>query len=136
MGKTSEIAVTENPSAPREKTTWGEVCSQVGFSDNLYRTCRDKLGATFTPAAPFGISGMEDGEEPFGENFDQQLRSSARPVPPPPPEDWEPEPEGLMEQILDGGLTGKLLLYGGGAVALWLLVMRFKAQPAYPANKP
>jgi hypothetical protein len=134
MGKTSEIAVTENPSTTREKTTWGEVCSQVGFSDNLYRTCRDKLGASFTPAAPFGFNGMEDGEEPFGEDFDKQLRSSAQPVPPPPPEGWEPEPEGFMEQILNGDMNGKLLLYGGGAIALWLLVTRLKTSPS--ASKP
>lgn len=131
--------MTESPGASastgREKTTWGEVCSQVGFSDNLYRICRDKLGATFRPATPFGAFG-EFEEEPQDEDFDKQLKSSAQPVPPPPPEDWEPEPEGLMEQLLDGDLTGKLLLYGGGAIALWLLIQRFKAQPAYPVNKP
>ncbi len=120
-------------SSAREKTTWGEVCSQVGFADNLYRTCRGKLGKEFSPANTFGSPYDEVPEE--DEDFDRQIKKSALPVPPPPPEDWQYEPEGLAEQFMYGDLPGKILLYGGGAFVLYLLLSRFFSKPETASPK-
>lgn len=118
-------ALTTAPSPAKEKTTWGVVCQQVGFADNLYRVCREKLGNEFTPSSPFGDMGgmydedFEDADPNF--DFDKALKETALPIPKKPPADWKPEPEGLMEQLMDGSLSKKIMIYGGGAVALWLL---------------
>lgn len=109
-----------------EKTTWGEVCTQVGMSDNLYRTCRDKLGRDFKPADPLGLYDYDDADE-FEEDFDKQLRKKALPIPKPPKasKKKEPEAEGLMGRILHGDLGGKIAIWGGAAILGAVLVKRF-----------
>ena len=109
--------------AAEEQTTWGEVCSKVGFSDNLYQTCRDKVpGYTGTPNSAF--DSVEDVEE---EDFGKALRKSAKPVPAPPAADWQPEPEGFFEALK----SNKMLMYGGiggiAALAFWLMRSRSRA---------
>lgn len=129
-------ALTAPPSPAKEKTTWGAVCQQVGFADNLYKTCRDKLGNDFTPSSPFGDLGSaydEDFDPDF--DFDKELGKTAKPVPKAPPKDWEPEPEGFLEQLMTGDLTNKIMLYGGGAFVLWFLWQRLgKKEASAPAN--
>lgn len=107
--------------AAEEKTTWTEVCSKVGFSDGLYKTCREKVeGYT-------GLDGAIYDEEPVeddGPDFTRMLMKQARPVPPPPPEDWEPEPEGFFDELMHG-TTGKYVLAGGAAaLAAWWFWIR------------
>lgn len=119
----------------KEKTTWGEVCKQVGFADNLYRTCRGKLGNGFSPAAPFGETFASDGDEggELDEDFDKQLKKSALPVPPPPADDWKHEPEGFLDGLLHGESAGKWFMWGGAAVVAFLLWRRFFSPAAAPA---
>lgn len=118
-------ALTTPPNPAKEKTTWGTVCQQVGFADNLYKTCRDKLGNDFQPYSPFGDIG-ELGDPEFEDiDIDKELRGQALAIPKPPPKDWKPEPEGLLEQIMDGSLMNKIMLYGGGAIALWFLYNKY-----------
>lgn len=104
-----------------EKTTWGEVCSKVGFSDNLYRTCRGKVPG-FEPAGGFSGPRFDDSSE-VEEDFGKKLRRSALPVPPPPPADWKYEPEGLMESLMYGSAT-KYILYGSLAAAFFWFFVR------------
>lgn len=128
-------ALTTPPNPTKEKTTWGSVCSQVGFADNLYKTCRDKLGNDFTPMSAFGdVGGAYD--EDFDPDFDfsKELRKTALPVPKAPPKDWKPEPEGFMEQLMSGDLTNKIMLYGGGAIVLWFLYGKYIDKK--PASAP
>ena len=113
-------AATQNPA--REKVSWGEVCGQVGFADNLYATCRKKLGNAFVPASPFGD--VDDAGE-LEEDFSRQIRRTAQPIPPPPPEDWEYQPKGFLDELMYGKTSGKILLFGGGAVVVWLLAQKF-----------
>lgn len=131
--KRSNTALATAPSPTKEKTTWGAVCKQVGMSDNLYRTCRDKLGNEFQPNSPFGDYDYEGDDDEPEEDFDTQLKKSALAVPPPPPEDWKHEPEGLMEQLMYGDLPKKLMIYGGGALVLWFLYDKYMKTPA-PAH--
>jgi hypothetical protein len=119
--KRSNKALATVPNPEKEKTTWGAVCKQVGMSDNLYRTCRDKLGNEFQPNSPFGDYDYEGDDDEPEEDFEKQLKKSALPVPAPPPEDWKHEPEGLMEQLMYGDLPKKMMIYGGGALVLWFL---------------
>lgn len=115
-------ALTASPDPSKEKTSWGAVCQQVGFADNLYKTCRDKLGRDFQPSSPFGDMGSAYDEEFEDIDFDKQLRKAALPIPKAPSKNWKPEePEGLMEQLMDGSLSKKIMLYGGGALVLWYL---------------
>ena len=121
----------EDMMGAEEKVTWGEVCQKVGFADNLYRTCRTKMGSEFTPATPFGGPPMlesgdgDDGGADDDADFNKKLKKSALPVPPPPPEDWEYEPQGLMDHLMYGEMPRKILTYAGGALVVWLLVSRF-----------
>ena len=128
-----------------EKITWGEVCQKVGFTDNLYRTCRTKLGSEFVPATPFGgppmlssgdgdAGGDDDADDDV--DFNKKLKKSALPVPPPPPDDWEYEPQGLMDHLMYGDIPGKIIVYTGGALVLWLLWSRFTAAPAVEKTPP
>lgn len=115
-------ALTAPPNPSKEKTTWGSVCQQVGFADNLYKTCRDKLGRDFQPSSPFGDMNSAYDEEFEDVDFDKQLRKTALPIPKAPAKDWKPdESEGLMAQLMDGSLSKKIMLYGGGALLLWYL---------------
>jgi hypothetical protein len=127
-----KTALTAPPNPAKEKTTWGEVCHQVGFADNLYRTCRDKLGNGFQPATPFGadLGGAYDDDDGLNDaDLGKAVRQNALPPPPPPPEDWEPEAEGFMEQLMSGELTTKLMLYGGGALLVWFLYDKYMSAP-------
>ena len=108
-----------------EKTTWGEVCSNVGMSDNLYRTCRDKLGRDFKPADPLGLY---DEFEEDAEDFDKALRKKALPIPKPPKASKKKEPEaeaGFFDKLLHGDLGGKIAIWGGAAILGAVLVKRF-----------
>lgn len=130
-------ALTTPPSPAKEKTTWGAVCQQVGFADNLYKVCRDRLGNDFTPSSPFGDLGSaydEDFDPDY--DFDKALRSSILPPPKAPPKNWKPEPEGLMEQFMSGDLTNKIMLYGGGAIVLYFLYDKYlnKKEASAPAG--
>lgn len=98
-----------------DKTTWGEVCSNVGMSDNLYRTCRDKIGRDFKPANPLGLGLYDDGEEDDFD-IDKALKKKALPVPKAPPKDWEPEPEGVLGFLQTASLASKVAIFGGLAV--------------------
>lgn len=131
----TKTALTTPPNPSKEKTTWGAVCQQVGFADNLYKTCRDKLGRDFSPSSPFGDLGSaydEDFDPDF--DFDKELGKTALPVPKAPPKDWEAEPEGFMEQLMSGDLTNKIMLYGGGALVLYFLWSKLgKKEASAPA---
>ena len=130
--KKQNAALATPPNPAKEKTTWGEVCRQVGFADNLYRPCREKLGSSFTPAG--GDMGAYD--EDFEEDdidIDRAVRKSALAVPPEPPKDWKYEPQGILEQFMYGDLTTKIMLYGGGALALWFAYDKFFGKKASSA---
>jgi hypothetical protein len=119
-----------------EKVSWGEVCKKVGFSDNLYRVCKDKVGAEFNGGAPLALSNGESDEDgESNEDFGKRLRKSAKPIPPPPPEDWEQEPEGLMEQVMYGDL-GKYLIYSGIAALVFWLILRSKMTEGAATTAP
>lgn len=124
--KKNALQIPPNPA--KEKTTWGEVCSQVGFADNLYRTCRDKLKDGFQPHNMFGDMGDYD-EEFEDYDVDKELKKSALPIPKAPPADWKPEPEGFLEQLVSGDLTKKIAIYGGGALLAWYLWDKFMSPP-------
>lgn len=106
-----------------EKTTWAEVCKEVGFGENLYRTCRTKLGSDFKPADPLGDYDFEEDED-----FDKQLRKTALPVPKPPASKKSKKTEpGFLDQLMTGnfdGLGGKIALWGGAAVVSAIVLKR------------
>jgi len=105
--------------AADEQTTWGDVCKKVGFSDNLYQTCRDKVpGYAGAPNNAFD----DVGDDEDGVDFNKALAKSAKPVPPPPAADWKHEPEGFFEALQ----SNKMLMYGGGAAALLTLFLLWK----------
>lgn len=130
-------------SAPRTispdkvKVSWGTVCQEVGFRDNLYRTCREKI-PNFTG---LGLSRYDHEEEDLGEDFGKLLRQSAKDIPPPPPEDWKFEPEGLAEQLLYGNKV-KFAIYGSLAALVYWFFLKDKLaallakMPAAAAPKP
>lgn len=123
----------------KEKVTWGEVCKQVGFADNLYRTCRGRLGDGFSPASPFGgaFSESDEGEGEVGEDFDKQLKKSALPVPPPPPDDWKHEPEGgFLDEFLYGDGVGKWVALGGVAAVAFVLWRKMTTKDTQPVAAP
>lgn len=132
-----QTALTAPPNPAREKTTWGDVCRQVGFADNLYRTCRDKLGNDFSPHSPFGDIGSAYDMDFEDVDIDRQLRGQALAIPPPPDEDGSEE-LGFFEQLMDGSITNKVMVYGGGALVLWYLYDKFlRDKPvSAPAQKP
>lgn len=128
--KKQSAALATPPNPAKERTTWGDVCRQVGFADNLYRTCRDKLGSDFSPSSPFGddMGAYDDdfgdgGDEDF--DIDKAVRKSALAVPEAPPADWKYKPEGFIDHLMYGDLPTKIMIYGGGALALWFLYDKF-----------
>ncbi len=108
-----------------EKVTWPEVCGNVGFSDGLYRTCREKVN---------GFNGFQGGAyDDYGDeeedvDFSEKISAGAQKIPSPPPADWQPE-QGLFGALM-GGTTGRLLMYGGGAALLWWFLVKPKQQVA------
>ena len=108
--------------ASEDPTTWGEVCNKVGFSDNLYSDCRKKV-----PGFMGGANSSFDEVPEYGPgapDFNKQLAASALALPPPPPADWQPEEE---EGFLGGMPLNKILMYGGVAALIWLLLSKQKA---------
>ncbi len=103
--------------AADEQTTWGQVCSNVGFSDNLYRTCRQKV-ENFRPAG-FDAYEDEDEDEEDDEPFGKKIARSALPVPPPPPADWKDD-SSFFEDVFGEDAT-KYMIVGGAAVAAGLV---------------
>ena len=121
--------------AAEDPTTWGEVCKNVGFSDNLYRTCRKNV-----PEFNGFAGGGAPPQEPPGPDFGVQLAGSALPVPPPPPADWQPEAgdSGFMEGMFGDLTPEKIAMYGGVAALIWWFFMRNKneAPAATTEQKP
>ncbi len=109
--------------AADEQTTWGEICSNVGFSDNLYRKCRQKVPG-FQGA---GFARLDDDEDDYeDEPFSKRLAKSALPVPEVPPEGWEDVETSMLEDIFGEDAT-KYMLAGGIAVAaslVWWFFLR------------
>jgi hypothetical protein len=121
--------------AADEQTTWGEVCANVGFSDNLYRTCRKKV--PWFQGAGFARHDEDEGEDE-DEPFSKRLAKSALPVPEVPPEGWEDVEESLLEDIFGEDAT-KYLLAGGIAVAaglVWWFFLRDTPQTAVVTETP
>jgi hypothetical protein len=79
-----------------EKTTWPEVCKQVGFRDNLYRTCREKID---------GFTGFQNGAfdavDAPEEDFETQVLKSALKVPKPPGTSAKKGKRGAADEDLD-----------------------------------
>lgn len=117
--------------AAEEPTTWGEVCKKVGFRDNLYRVCRDKVPEfNGFAAGAFDDRGSEHGDP----DFSSQLAKSALPIPPAPPKDWEPEPEGFLGGMFEDLTAEKVVMYGGLAALLWYFFLR--KDPSVAASTP
>jgi hypothetical protein len=116
-----------------EKVTWGEVCKQVGFKDNLYRTCREKV--TDWKPTGFANGAFDEVPEP---DFTRRLSKTAVAIPKPPgpgDEDDEDEDEDEEDEEDDEGMffglpVQKLLVYGGVAAVAYFLLMRKNATPA------
>ena len=107
--------------AADEQTTWGEICSNVGFSDNLYRTCRKKVPG-FQGAGFARLNDEDEDEDDYedDEPFSKRIAKSALPVPEVPPEGWEDVESSLLEDVFGEDAT-KYLLAGGIAVAAGLV---------------
>lgn len=122
--------------AAEDSTSWSEVCRKVGFSDNLYRDCRKNvpdypLGGAGAPNSAFdSIPEVED-FGPDSSGFDKQLAGSALAAPPPPAADWKPEPEGFFEELN----LQKVLMYGGVAALIWVLIAQARGGDAKPVKK-
>jgi hypothetical protein len=115
--------------AAEDSTTWGEVCKNVGFRDNLYRVCRDKV-PDFTGTAGLAVRSAEDDRD-----FDKQLSKRALPIPEPPGADWEPEDDGnFFSEMFEDFTAEKLVIYGGLAAAIWWFFLR--EDPAKAAQLP
>ncbi len=117
--------------AGEDPTTWGEVCKNVGFGENLYRTCREKVpeykgfaGGAFDDRGP---------QEPQGD-FSTQLTQSALAIPAPPPEGWEAEPEGFFDAMFETLTPERVVMYGGIAALIWYFFLR--QQPGAEAASP
>lgn len=98
--------------AAEDTITWGEVCKQVGFADNLYRTCREKVP---------GFDGFQEMEDEDDFDFDAEIKDHLQPIPEPPPADWKApdEPD-----------YGKWLMYGVGALFAGSLLLGKKGASA------
>jgi hypothetical protein len=120
--------------AAEDPTTWGEVCKNVGFRDNLYRTCREKVPEFVTGASLMRAPGDDEGAE----DFDKRLFKKALPIPAPPSADWaeEEEEDGFLSFLEEFSIE-KIVVYGGLAAAIWWFFLRnpqsAAAQPATSA---
>ena len=108
--------------ASEDSTTWGEVCKNVGFGENLYRSCREKV-----PSYNGGLSTYDQVPDEPTADFGKQLAASALSIPEPPPADWKAPPE---DTFLGPFNMQQILLYGGLAAAVYWFFMRQRAEGA------
>ncbi len=110
--------------AADDSTTWGAVCSKVGFSDNLYRDCRRNVpGFNGGGMANSAFDDVPDDDYgPDSRDFKSQLADSALAIPDAPSADWKAEPEGFFESLP----IRQVLMYGGIAAVVWFLLMKAK----------
>jgi len=98
--------------AADETTTWGEVCKKVGFSDNLYRTCREKVSGF----DGLGLGGLDEMDPDDDYDFDAEIKGHLQPIPEPPGSDWTPPPEADPAKWIMYGMAalfaGAILLGG------------------------
>lgn len=108
-----------------DATTWTEVCKKVRFGDTLYTTCREKVKDY--PAGGFAGGAFDEVPD---RDFETQISRSALKIPDPPNQEMlKKYPPGSSERPeLFGMPLDKILVYGGVAFLVWILLLN-KKQP-------